>query len=73
MQVPTKSGLNTTYAYSVPFISGMITYDLALKLEFTDCEYISSNSRLNVTLFTRYTKFPLEFLSISYIIFNMAS
>lgn len=51
----------------------MRTYDQDLLLSFVDSSFNVSVGRLEVMLETRYRKYPLEFLSISYLIFDMSS
>ena len=61
------------YLYSLPFISGIRTFETNLNFSFTSSHFNNSIKALDVEVEIGSSKFPIETLYISYFIFNIAS
>ncbi len=58
--LPNKMNASTGgYLYSMPFISGLRTYDLTTNFTFSSTSYDSSKNILSIDLLISYTKSPL--------------
>ena len=57
----------------MPFINGLRTEDESLAIAFNRSTFNSTSRILTLTLKIHYQTYPLEFLSVSYLIFHMAA
>jgi hypothetical protein len=61
------------FVYAIPFVSGIRTFDQNLNFSFEEATFDAAANVLSIVVMTSYKKYPLEGLTISYLIFNMAS
>jgi len=71
--ISVPDNLSQNHYFTMPFINGLRTYDESLTLAFTTSTFNSTSKQLNFTIKIQYQVFPLEFLSVSYLIFHMAA
>lgn len=71
--LPLSEKVEGSYLYAVPFVSGMRTFDFELSFRFTSSQFNASTNELKLSVHTIYKTYPLELLSVSYLIFSMAS
>jgi hypothetical protein len=71
--VANAPNVTSDYLYSLPFISGIRTFETNLNFSFTSSHFNHTIRALDVDFFIGSSKFPIETLYISYFIFNIAS
>jgi hypothetical protein len=66
-----KKGLSNGQIHPMPFVAGMKTQDTNLDFQFTSADFDKDTSELRYTVLVSYDIYPLEFLSISFMVFDL--